>query len=162
MGKVTTRLKFTWNREGGREDERAALRPGEQSRSRAGQTGPGPEGGAVTPPLFSPRAQVIERKGEPRRGCGSLPGSLENNLKGTGLSSSFSYGNATIDERGRGGRGKPFHSLKRSEFFPLAKGGLEHHWKAFQFAKLLHSLTAWAGGGGVLCSPWGVRRTGHF
>lgn len=70
-------------------------------------------------PLLSLRRKVIERKGEPRRGglCLRLPGSLENNLKGTGPSSRFSYGNAIIEEKARGGWGKPFHSLKKSEFF---------------------------------------------
>lgn len=64
-----------------------------------------PAGGAVTlPPLFSLRRKVIERKGGPRRGGPEpLPGWLEDNLKGTGLSSRFSYGNAVVEEEGSGG-----------------------------------------------------------
>jgi hypothetical protein len=37
---------------------------------------------------------------------------LENNLKGTGPSSSFSYGNAVIEEKGRGG-GETFSFFER-------------------------------------------------
>lgn len=76
VGKVTTRLKFKWCRMGRREDETPAVWPGEQSQGPAWAPGcrgthcrvPGRRG--RSPPLFHWRMEVIERKGEPRRGSG--------------------------------------------------------------------------------------------
>lgn len=121
---------------------------------------------AAPPPLFRLRSEVIERKGEARRGGQRvrLPGSLENNLKGTGLSSRFSYGNAIIEEKGRGRWGKPFHSLKRGRFFfflsPLTKCRLESPVKSLVFANLLHSVTA--RGWGSSPEAWGAGGAGRF
>lgn len=145
-GKVTTRLKFKWHRKGSREDERAAVWPGEQSRSPA--RAPGRRGrarrGRAANAIVRLRSRVIERKGEARRGGRRvrLPGSLENNLKGTGLSSRFSYGNAGVEEKGRGRWGKPFHSLKSGSFFPLAQRRLEERVKSLLFANLPQSFRA--------------------